>query len=597
MSDTLRERISQRLLPYVEQPGQYIGGEINQLVRDGDWEKADVRLAIAFPDAYTVGLSHLGCQILYWIANHLPGVCAERVYAPMPDAEAVMRREGLPLFTWDSRQPVASADLLAVSLQYEMGFTNLLNILDLAGIPLWSRQRDDTHPLVIAGGPQADNPEPVADFLDLVVIGDGEESLPAILNLYMEMKAGGMRRRDMIAEMAKRFPWAYAPGLYDARYHPDGTLDRLTPRLPDLPTEITRCRVKRLEDAPLPLRPLVPYVQLVHDRMSVEIMRGCPQACRFCHEGYTKRPVRARSVERILEVAESQYWATGHSELGLLSLSTGDYPHLRELAERINERFAPRHVNISVPSLRVDEMLRDVPWLTNSVRKGGLTVAVEAARDRLRASIRKKVTDGDLMDGVLEAYKAGWQRVKCYFMVGFPGETEDDVRAICDLSAELSLLRRRIGKPPGRVTASVGWLVPKPHTPLQWAAQPTAEYFEWARQLLVETCRSRRLRSVAVKTHDVQRSVMEAVLSRGDRRLAPVIERAFREGARFDAWDEYFRMDPWQRAFESCGLDPAWYAHRPRPPSERLPWDHIRAGSKRDFLWWQYEDALARNRD
>ena len=592
----LASRISEELLPYVRGPAQYIGREINQLVVDGDWNRAEVRVALAFPDAYTIGMSHLGSEILYWLCNHTQGVCAERVYAPWTDAEAVMRRKGLPLFTWDTRQPVSTADIFAVSLQYEMGFTNLLYLLDLAGIPLRSSQRDDAHPLVIAGGPQADNPEPVADFIDLVVMGDGEHAMAAILELYKTLKSDGVPRREMIGIMSQRFPWIYAPSLYEVRYHEDGTISGVHPSGtgPTPPAQIERCQTPELEAVPFPVRPLVPYVDIVHDRMAVEVMRGCPQRCRFCHAGYTKRPVGVRSVDNILDIAEEMYWATGYSELGLLSLSTADYPHLRDLAARTNDRFADRHVNISMPSLRVDKMLQNIPWMAGSVRKSGLTIAVEAARDTMRAAIRKKVTDGNLLDGLTEAYKAGWRRIKCYFMVGFPGETEDDIRGIYDLSVAMSQARRKLGKGPGDIRASVGWLVPKPHTPFQWAAQPRLDYFQEARRILNGMSHGGRHRSVKIATHNPERSILEAVLSRGDRRLADVVERAYKLGARFDGWDEQFNPQRWTQAFEDCGIDPDWYAHRERDYSEILPWDHINSGPRREYLEHQYDDVFTK---
>jgi len=590
----LAQRISDELLPYVKQPSQYIGREFNQLARDGDWDAAQVRVVVGFPDAYTIGMSHLGCQILYWLCNHTPGVCAERVYCPWTDAEQVMRDKRIPLFTWDTRRPVNEADLFAVSLQYELGFTGFLQLLDLAGIPLRAAEREDRHPLVIVGGPQADNPEPVADFVDLVVIGDGEGAMAAILELYKELKSNGVRRRDMIEILARRFPWAYAPSLYDVSYHADGTIAGVIPRAVGLPTQIERCQTPDFENAPFPTRPLVPFAEVVHDRMAVEVMRGCPQRCRFCHAGYTKRPVGVRSVEKILSILEDQYAATGQEEIGLLSLSTADYPHLRELSARVNERFAGRHVNISMPSLRVDKMLQNIPWMASSVRKGGLTIAVEAARDTLRAAIRKKVTDGNLMDGLVEAYKAGWNRIKTYFMVGFPGETADDIRGIYELSREMSAARKRIGKPPAFINASVGWLVPKPYTPFQWAAQPRIEYFQEARRILAAAVHAGRTKAVRVSTHDAKRSILEAVLSRGDRRLCATVEQAYRLGARFDGWDETFDYAIWLRAFEATGVDPDWYAHRERATDEILPWDHIRSGPKRDYLEDQYSDVFAK---
>ncbi len=605
--NNLANIVRKELLPYVHQPGQYIGREVNQLVGDGDWERADVRVAIAFPDAYTIGMSHLGCQILYWLTNHTPGCCAERVFCPWLDAEARMRQKNIPLFTWDTRQPVSSADILAVSLQYEMAFSCVLQLLDLAGIPLRAADRDDSHPLVIAGGPQADNPEPMADFLDLVVLGDGEASMSAILELYKELKASGMPRRDMIRIMARKFPWIYAPSLYDVRYNADGTVCSVTPTDDLIPRTIERCQTVNFDEAPFPLRPIVPYVEVVHDRFAIEIMRGCPQRCRFCHAGYTKRPVRMRSVEKILDMAEEMYWATGQEEFGLLSLSTADYPDLRPLAEAVNDRFRSRHVNISVPSLRVDKMLQNIPWMVNSVRKSGLTMAVEAANDDMRAAIRKHVTDGNLIDGVKEAYKAGWRGIKLYFMCGFPGEREDDIDGIVRLSKKVSEARRDLGKGPANVNASVGWLVPKPYTPFQWAAQPRAEYFHEARRRMasllyadMDKTKTRKWGNkkgkskgpIKLKTHNVERSILEGVFARGDRRLAASIEHAYRAGARFDGWDECFKAAIWNEAFAATSTDPDFYAHRERGQHEVFPWTHLHGGPEQDYLARQYDDAF-----
>lgn len=521
VSTSLAQRVSDELLPRVRQPAQYLGGEVNQLVRPGDWSAAELRVAIAFPDAYTIGMSHLGCQILYWLCNHTPGVCAERVYAPWIDAEAVMRERGIPLFTWDTRQAAAEADIFAVSLQYELCFTSVLNLLDLAGIPLTyaermtSRRTDqDEWPLVIVGGPQADNPEPMADFVDLVVLGDGEHALASILEAVREYKRARMPRCEVILALARRFPWIYAPNLYEIIYHdgpgpmthranssepqalargpeagapparPGGTIAGMLPKHDGLPVRIERCKTPDFDAVPFPTRPIVPWVPVVHDRIGIEIMRGCPQICRFCHAGYTKRPLTLRTVERVLAIAEEAYWATGQHEIGLLSLSTADYPYLKDLAQRFNERFGPRHVNLSFPSLRIDKMLQHIPWMASTVRKGSITMAVEAAKDDMRAAIRKKVTDGNLLDGVREVYKAGWKRVKLYFMSGFPGERDEDVFGIWEVANAVSLARRDISKPPAEVNASVGWLVPKPFTPLQWMAQPRLEYFLAVREKL-----------------------------------------------------------------------------------------------------------------
>lgn len=657
MQFTLRQRISREILPFVRHPAQYIGGEVNQLAQEGDWEKADLRVVVGFPDTYSIGMSHLGCQILYWLCNHTPGVCAERTYAPWIDAEKIMRARGIPLWTWDTRRPVKQADIFGVSLQYELCFTTVLNLLDLAGIPLHSDERDDSHPLVIAGGPQADNPEPMAEFMDLVVFGDGEHSLAEILKAYREYRAAGVRRRAMIPLLARRFPWIYAPSLYEARHHPNGAFSELVPRLPGLPTHFERCRTPDFDAAPFPRKPLVPWLPVVHDRIGIEIMRGCPQVCRFCHAGYTKRPLFYRSVDRILEIAEEAYRATGHDEISLLSLSTADYPLLPELALRMNERFSSRMVNLSFPSLRVDKMLAHIPAMGASVRRGGITMAVEAARDDMRRAIRKKVTDGNLLDGVRAVYRGGWKRLKLYFMAGFPGERAEDIDAIWDLCCQISLERSRMGLgPPGEVTASVGWLVPKPFTPLQWMAQPREEYFHRVREQLrrlagrriaasgsfgaaeepwsegsearnhegagnavlppdSDDCRDgepaatsatrttlvfadprpqrRGPRArVSIKTHDPRRSVLEAVFARGDRRLCRLVYEAWRRGARFDAWDEVYDDSRWQEAYAATGIDPAWYAHRERGYDEALPWEHVGLHMRRAFLEKSYDDMF-----
>ena len=592
MSSNLAQAVRDELLPRVQQPGQYIGGELNQLVRPGDWEAADVRVALAFPDTYAIGMSHLGTQILYWISNHLEGVCTERVFAPWMDAEQVMRDRNVPLFTWDTRQPVASADVLAFSLQYELCFTNVLNMLDLAGVPLRAAERDDRHPLVIVGGPQADNPEPMADFVDLVVIGDGEHSLTGILEAMREYKRGGARRREMIGLLTRRFPWVYAPALYDVQYAADGKLASFRPAEDGVPERIARCRTPDFESVAVPDRPLVPWVPSVHDRIAVEIMRGCPQICRFCHASYTKRPLKYRSVESLVDLIERAYHATGHDEISLLSLSTADYPHLHELADRLNERFKPRMVNLSFPSLRIDRMLAAIPHMGTSVRKGGITIAVEAACDDMRRAIHKKVTDGNLLEGVREVYKAGWNRIKLYFMAGFPLEREEDIRGIWELSYAVSQERRSLGKSPAAVTASVSWLVPKPFTPLQWAPQQTREYFLDVRRQLMELKHSQRS-AVKVQTHLVETSVLEGVFARGDRRLGAAVYEAWKRGARFDSWNEHFNDSIWQQAFEATGIDPAWYAHRERSFDELLPWDHIDAHLTRSYLERAYKDVGA----
>ncbi len=590
--NSLQDLISSELLPFVRQPAQYIGREINQIVADGEWDRAEVRVALAFPDAYALGISHLGNQILYWLCNRTPGVVAERVYCPQLDAERRMRDRGIPLFTWDTRRPVTSADILGISLQYEMLYTNVLTLLDLAGIPQRAADRDASHPLVLGGGPQADNPEPVAGFFDLIVNGDGEVAMSSILDTYRRLKRDGARRSEIVRVLAQRYEWLYAPSLYRVRYHADGTVAGIEPTVEGIACPVRRCQTPGFESSAVPERPLVPHVQAVHERVSIEVMRGCPQRCRFCHAGYTKRPLRWRSVDRILEIAEAAYQATGFDEIGLLSLSTADYPKLRELAEQVERRFSGRKVSISVPSLRVDKMLSDVPLMVNPVRKSGLTIAVEAARDDMRESILKKVTDGRLLDGVRAAYEAGWRSVKLYFMAGFPGERETDIEGIWELSRAVSEARRAVCGKPATVNAAVGWLVPKPHTPMQWAAQATEAYFRSVRDRL--RSKSRRRGAVKLKMPRIDRSILEGAFARGDRRLARVIETAWRLGARFDGWDEHFRPDLWDRAFDENGLDKAWYAHRERDRDEVFPWAHLVGARQGDaYLWDQYKEEIA----
>lgn len=565
----LRDDIADRFLPAVSQPAQYCGLEHNRCC--SDVTGAEVTAALAFPDAYTVGISHLGTQILYTRLNSLPGVACDRAYCPLPDAEAVLRREGIPLFGWESRAALADFDVLGFSLSYELVMTNALTMLDLAGVPLHAEDRDGRHPLVVAGGTQADAPEVMADFIDVFLVGDGEEPLPQLVELVRKAKRVGVRREELLAEVARSLPSAYVPALWRPSWARGGALADLAPVQADLPREIRRSCVD-LTASPDITHPLVPATSGVFDRISIEIMRGCPHGCRFCHAGAVKKPIRRRSVQAILDTAQAAVDNTGYREVSLLSLSTSDYPELPELITRMNEQFAPQHVSIAVPSLRTNEQLAHLPWQLNQVRKGGMTVAVEAAGGRLREAIGKNITDEDLLAGVSAAYQAGWKSVKVYFMAGFPGETDEDLEAIIALCRRISAARKPIDNHKGAVTASVSWFVPKPHTALQWAPQRDEAYFWHARTLLRDLAKRS---PVTVKCHRIERSVLEGVIARGDRRLGAVIETAWRLGARFDGWDEHFRYDLWLEAFKQSGVDPAFFAHRRRPLTERLPWDHV----------------------
>jgi len=586
--EDIAELISRQLLPRVRHPSQYIGQEIN--ARCQDPAAAEVSVVLAFPDAYSIGISHLGSRILYHRLNDTPGVACDRAYCPLPDAEAVMRARRVPLFGWESRLPVRRFDILGFSIAYELCVTNVLTMLDLAGIALRSADRKPTDPIVLAGDALADTPEVMADFIDIFLPGDGEGPLSALVVLLGEMKRRRAGREEMLLEAARRVPSAYVPRFYQPAYAADGAYRRLEPLRDDVPRAIEHAHLKDLADSPGITRPLVPLAEAVHDRVVIEIMRGCPNACRFCQAGHLRLPVRTRSIDEIVSIAREALAATGYREMSLLSLSTSDYPDLEVLIERLNAEFADQHVSISLPSLRVGSQLRHLPALTATARKGGLTIAAEAASQRLRRAIRKNITDDDMLAGVRAAYEAGWRRVKLYFMAGLPGETDADIDAIFALCRRLSQARRDVDGQPAAITASVSWLVPKPHTPMQWCAMREADYFFAVRRRLREL--SRRS-PVQFRFHWIERSALEAVLGRADRRVGAAVEAAWRNGARLDAWDEHFDNAKWLAAFEQTGIDPAYYAHRAIPLDEPLPWSHIRCPRSEEFLRSEYERMTA----
>ena len=584
----LSQTISERLLGRVGQPAQYIGCETN--ARRPDLEAAEVTMAIAYPDAYSVGISHLGGQVLYNVVNDMAGAACDRAYCPLADAEKVMRTEGIPLFGWESRRALADFDILGFSLAHEGCATNLLTMLDLAGVPIHAAERDERHPLVVLGDSGADAPEPMADFIDLACPGDGEISLPALVELVRRAKQAGAAREEMILEAARTIPGVYAPAYYEPSYNADGTLAALTPTREGLPERIARSHLANLSDSPALTAPLVPLAQAVHDRVTIEIMRGCPHGCRFCQAGATRKPVRWRSVEEILDIARRAIAATGYDEISLLSLSTSDYPRFDELIEKLSAEFTPRNISISLPSLRVDSQLAAIPRLTSAVRKGGLTIAPEAGSERLRRAIRKNITEEKMLAGVSAAWRAGFRSVKTYFLAGVPGETADDIDAIFDLCRKLSDTRKAVDNQRGAINASVSWLVPRPHTPMQWSAMVDADYCWSVRHRLKELARRS---PVQLRFHRIERSMLEGVISRGDRRVGAAIEAAWRAGARFDGWDEHFNWDIWAAAFDQTGIDPAFYAHRERSADELLPWDHIDSPRSRDALLTEREKMLA----
>jgi radical SAM family uncharacterized protein len=585
MSHDLKAAVH-RLLPRVQTPGQYTGGELNSIVKDPRQVRA--KLCLAFPDTYALGMSHHGLQVLYSIMNDDPRWACERAFTPWLDFEAELRRARLPLYSLESFTPLVEFDLIGFSLQYEVCYTNLLTMLDLGGIPLHCQERTLEHPLVVAGGPGAQNPEVLAPFVDVFVIGDGEESLPWLMERWMALKgrAGSVSdrstRQGLIAELVAGSTWAYAPAFYEPEYHADGTIAAVHRSRSDVPTEVMACTIDQdFDDIPLPVKPIVPFVECTHDRIAIEIMRGCPWQCRFCQSTVIKRPLRLRSVETIVQAALESYRNTGHNEISLLSLSSSDYPEFEKLVERMHEVFDPLGVNISLPSLRITHQLRSLPKLIKGVRKAGLTLAPEVARDDMREQIRKPIKNDDLFEGCREAFKHGWQRVKLYFMCGLPGERQVDLDGIVDLAERISTIGKETIGRYVEVTASVSNFVPKPHTPYQWNGMQTREYLRGAGQYMKRRC---RIKAVRIKQHDVELSLLEGVLTRGDRRIAPALEEAWRRGARLDGWRECFKPELWWQTFADLGIDTAWYSQRSRRMTEVLPWDHVNVKKGRAYL-------------
>ena len=595
MNTALRDAVM-RVLPRVKTPAQYAGGELNSTPKDHRTVRG--RLCLCFPDAYPIGMSHHGLQVLYTIMNNDPQWACERAFTPWLDFERELRTNRLPLYGLETFTPLRDFDLVGFSLQYEVCYTNLLTMLDLGGIPHFATDRTVADPLVVAGGPGAQNPELLAPFVDLFVIGDGEESLPWVMDRWMALKEQAIRdgdlshrrRMDMLAEVVSGTTWAYAPAFYEFDYRADGTIAAVTRTRPDVPTEVTACTITQDLDAiPLPTKPVVPFVQTPHDRIAIEIMRGCPWQCRFCQSTVIKRPLRVRSVETIVSAALESYRTTGTNEISLLSLSSSDYPYFEELVKRMHEVFRPLGVNVSLPSLRVNHQLRSVPQLMQGWRRAGLTLAPEVARDDMREQIRKKIKNEDLIEGCREAFKAGMSHVKLYFLCGLPGERHADLDGIVDLAEAISAVGREVRGRYMDVTASVSNFVPKPHTPYQWNGMQTREYFRWAGDYLH---RRKRLKSVKIKQHDIETSLLEGILTRGDRRVAPALYEAWKRGARLDGWKECFDPQVWWQAFADLGIDVDFYRTRQRPMTERLPWDHVNVKKGRAYLEKEQERSV-----
>jgi len=582
----LKQYVVSRLLPRVQTPAQYLGGELNAVVKDH--RRVRARLCLAFPDAYTIGMSHHGLQVLYALMNEQPHWACERVFTPLPDMEQLLRDCGVPLYSLETFTPLAEFDILGFSLQYDLCVSNILTMLDLAGIPLQAARRGPQHPLVIAGGPGTANPEPLARFIDVFVVGDGEQSLPEVCDTWLALKRESLDRAEALGELAARLPYVYVPHWYRPVFA-DGRQVGVCARRSGLRAQIEPAVVPELEAVPLPTAPVVPYVECVQDRMTLEIMRGCPGRCRFCQSTTLKRPLRCRSVETILRAAQATYARTGYNELSLLSLSTSDYPQFGELMQRLQEEFRPLGVSISVPSLRINEQLCTITDMLNTDRRSGLTLAPEVARDEMRRQVGKPIRNQHLYEGCRRAFAEGFHRVKLYFMCGLPGETQADLDGIIDMAETISRIGREVRGRQVTVVANVANFVPKPQTPYQWNAMQRREYFEEAHQSMR---RRKRLRSVELKCHHIETSLLEGVLCRGDRRVGRAIELAWRRGARLDAWSEHFRPELWWQALAETGIDVDTLLHTPCPAGAPLAWDHITICQGRAYLEREHARAL-----
>ncbi len=587
--------LSDEILRKVEKPARYVGGEVNIVMKDP--EQVEIHFAFSFPDVYEVGMSHLGMQVLYHEFNRRQDVYCERVFAPWTDMEEQMRQNHIPLYSLESYAPLSDFDFVGFTLQYEMSFTNILNMLDLGGIPLESKDRDERFPLICAGGPTAYNPEPLAPFMDFFYLGEGEAVFHRIFDAYRLHKRRGASKQEFLESIAG-IPGIYIPSFYDVQYHDEpaagcrhtGTIASVTAVNAKAPAKIQKALVSSMDEVEYPTKPLVPYLQTVHDRGVVEIFRGCIRGCRFCQAGMVYRPVRMRSKEKILELADAILANTGYDELSLTSLSSNDYPDLYALVEEIHRRHP--HVNVSLPSLRVDAFSLSLMEELAQGKKSGLTFAPEAGTQRLRNVINKGLDEDEILNGVSLAFSGGWDKVKLYFMLGLPTETEDDVEGIASLSSRV--LNAYFGTPKDvrskdvRITVSTSFFVPKAFTPFQWSRQSSYEEYMDKQQFLQGKIKSRKIQ---YNCHDAFLSTLEGLMARGDRRTAALIRRAFEKGCRFDSWSDMFLEDAWREAIEECGIELEYYNQRERARDEILPWDHIDVGVTKQFLYRQYEEA------
>ncbi len=587
--------LSDDILLKIEKPARYIGNEVNSVEKNR--ESVDIRFAMCFPDVYEIGMSHLGIQILYDMLNRYEDTWCERVYSPWPDLDSIMRERKIPLFALESQEPIKDFDFLGITIQYEMCYTNILQVLDLSQIPLIAVERTWEHPIVIGGGPCTYNPEPMADFFDIFYIGEGETQYRALLDLYKKCRATGCSRREFLIRAAK-LPGMYVPQLYEASYNEDMTIRDFSPIVEGIPKTITKELVRDLTDTVYPEKPVVPFIKCTQDRVVLEIQRGCIRGCRFCQAGQLYRPVRERDVSMLEEYALKMLDSTGYEEISLSSLSSSDYTRLEELVNFLIEKCGEKKVNISLPSLRIDAFSLDVMNKVQDVKKSSLTFAPEAGSQRLRDVINKGLTEEVILNGAQLAFQGGWSRVKLYFMLGLPTETAEDIKGIAELCNKIATVyyetvpkEKRTGRV--QIVASTSFFIPKPFTPFQWARQCTKEQFiekaYFTRQSIISQLNQK---SIKYNWHEADTSVMEGVFARGDRRLCRVILTAYKKGCMFDAWGEYYKHDAWLSAFDECGVDMDFYTTRERSLDEIFPWDFIDCGVSKEFLKREWLNAM-----